>query len=207
MLPKRYLSARYARSGAMIVQKYIRRQRYVRYLQRYRYERHRYRKIGRFGFGKRDGVAGFFEEIPALILATIGMSIFFITALMAYSNYMGQQEAIKFVDDGDAFSKAIRNYKGLVYDADGHPIEGRFDYFKVPNLNVTNVSKDLNVKIKNRHFIVEIKDVSDYDTHYDVRIESSSREGLRRTEVLSTVYIRVTDDESHLARLTTVIWV
>ncbi|MEM2899467.1 MAG: hypothetical protein QXT63_01630 [Thermoplasmata archaeon] len=166
-------------------------------------KRHRC-KFSRFS---RKGVAGFFEEIPALILATIGMSIFFITALMAYSNYMGQQETIKFIDDANAFSKAIRNYKGLVYDADGHPIEGRFDHYKVPNLNVTNVSKDLNVKIKNRHFIVKIEDVSDYDTHYNVTIESSSREGLRRTEVLSTVYIRVTDDESHLARLTTVIWV
>ncbi len=155
----------------------------------------------------RKGVSGFFEEIPALILATIGMSIFFITAIMAYSNYMGQQESQKFIDDADAFSKAVRNYKGLVYDADGHPLEGRFDAFKVPNLNVTNVTKDLNVKIKGRHYIVTIQDVSDYDKHYDISIESSSREGTRRTQVISTAMIRVSDDESHLARLTTVIWI
>ncbi|MEW5761106.1 MAG: hypothetical protein AB1779_10120 [Candidatus Thermoplasmatota archaeon] len=155
---------------------------------------------------ERTGVIGFFEDIPALIVITIALGIFFVGALTAYTTHTRYQEHADFIRDGYKFSKSIRNYDGLKYDL--NPQDSVFYAPKVTTLSVKNITNDLNVKY---NFLIQINDVSDYPKKYSIEIKTSpipETKSLKvgKTVVSSSVCILVSENEIHPAILTVAIW-
>jgi hypothetical protein len=167
-------------------------------------------KHGRFsrcrGFRSGRATAGFFEEIPAFLVMTIGLAIFFISFFNAYSLYAASTSLEKKVADGHSFNEQVREYQGFVYDADNNPLAGRYDYFKVLNQTVANISKAISPG--EYQFVIEIKDVSDYSRFMCDKVFKTRDPpvGIEKQTVTAPIRVRVSHNEVHAAQLTTSIW-
>ncbi|MEM2900480.1 MAG: hypothetical protein QXT63_06770 [Thermoplasmata archaeon] len=164
-----------------------------------------FKRWGRLGHS-RLGIAGFFEDIPALMVVTIGLAIFIIIVLSVYSNYYTTQVYVKIREDGESFSKAVRSYEGLKSEYWNR--DGFFDAKKLMNITAENISRDLHPGYK---FSIEIEDVSSYPTKYERKGENAIVSGkdyqkTTKVSVTSGANIFVSDTEIHCARLRVSIW-
>ncbi|MEM3341570.1 MAG: hypothetical protein QW728_02655 [Thermoplasmata archaeon] len=150
--------------------------------------------------------AGFFEEIPAFLIMTVGLAIFFISFFNAYSLYAASTSLEKKVADSHTFNEQVREYVGFIYDADGNPLAGRFDYFKILNQTDQNISKTLSPG--SYEWVIGIKDISNY-TEFKTNKIFKSRDmpnDVQRQTVTSPIRIRVSHNEVHAGTLITTIW-
>ena len=154
----------------------------------------------------RLGIAGFFEDIPALMVVTIALAIFLIIVLSVYSNYYTSQVYVKMREDGESFSKAVRSYDGL--KSEYWNSAGFFDAKKIMSVTAENISRDLHPPYR---FSIEIEDVSGYPTKYERKgdnaiISGKEYKAVTKVSVTSGANILVSDIEIHCARLTVSIW-
>lgn len=149
----------------------------------------------------RRGVAGFFEDIPILIVVTIGIGIFMLSAINAYTSYVSGQRNIKLADDCWQFSETVRSYEGLLYEPKLQ--SGLFDCYRVQTLNITTLARDLHPDFK---YQIQIVDVSDYPAKYNLTLESSKPPVSGKYTIKSAVNIVVSDSEIHPAQLIVTIW-
>ncbi len=150
----------------------------------------------------RKGVAGFFEDIPALMIVTISLAIFIIIVLSVFSTYYNAQVYIKMREDGESFSRAVRSYDGL--KADYWSRAGVFDSKKLISASAENISRDLHTSYR---FSIEVEDVSEYQTKYSTKIISGLEFATStKITVTSGANIYVSDTELHCARLRVSIW-
>jgi len=101
-------------------------------------------------------VAGFFEDIPALLIVTIGISVFIVSALYIFNLYIEYHRGPDIVEDREAFIHTLRTYEGLQYDKTKQ--DGMFDPNKIKVIMGENITRDLH---PNFRFYIEIYDVSD----------------------------------------------
>ena len=86
----------------------------------------------------RKGVGGFFEDIPVLIIVTVGISVFLITSMHALSVYLTNDQHMNFRDDVDQFVQNLRTYTHLS-DREGG---GTFSLDKVKDLSSERLIAD-----------------------------------------------------------------
>ncbi|MEM3341376.1 MAG: hypothetical protein QW728_01650 [Thermoplasmata archaeon] len=175
------------------------------------------------------GVSGFFEDIPALIVVTIGIGMFFMSAAFAIYHHTRQtydiETSFKYFD----IIKTLRNYDGLCYIEEGsaNRLEGFFDAHKVYYLSVYNISKDIpelagvspestvvpdymkssDDKIKVREWQLIIVDFSNYPYKYSKEVNNTAdiekaRQRPNKEIFQTSVNIRVSDEEIHVAKMT-----
>ena len=104
---------------------------------------------------RKDAVAGFFEDIPALMVVVIGVTIFLASMINAFMNYSVRQ----YEDDpqeGQKLLEAIVSYPGLIKD--GYK-DGTFDRGKLRNLSIEDLERDI---FTDFDYEIYVEDVSDY---------------------------------------------
>lgn len=157
--------------------------------------------------GHRDrAVGGFFEEIPAFMMVTIGLAIFFISFFNAYTLYAASINAERKSQDGHAFNEAVREWSGFVYDADDNPLAGRYDYNKVSGQTIANITAA--IRPGEYNFKIVIDDKSGYDNFISDKT-FKTRDVPSKVDVFtvtSPIRIRVSHNEVHCGELTTSIW-
>jgi hypothetical protein len=150
------------------------------------------------------GVAGFFEDIPALIVVIIGFGIFLLSMVNAFVAYQSQQNSFRMHQESVEFSQAIRGYDRLTYNS----MEGVFLGDNILNLSDIKIKNDFHPNSLNFNYLVIIKDVSDYpDSHKYIRNFDTS-DVPQRTSIytVSSSVVIVVGDNYHAAQLIVMIW-
>jgi hypothetical protein len=155
---------------------------------------------------RRDrATAGFFEDIPALIVVTIGLGIFFSSAIYAFVNYHKSSSSTSFVDYAHDFADAVRSCPALLYDDNNAPLSGVYDYEKIQHVSLLDLNRTLNCPY---FYSINITDVSDYQDHRcDRRIESATYlDSPIRIRVSLSATVRVDLSQYHASLLTVEVW-
>lgn len=101
------------------------------------------------------GVAGFFEDIPALIVVIIGI-VFFVSCITASFIFYTQQQYDREDEKGEQLLEALLSYNGL--KASGKK-DGTFDLVKLRGMEPEILGRDIHTTLD---YQLEIIDVSDY---------------------------------------------
>lgn len=149
------------------------------------------------------GVAGFFEDIPALIIVVIAIGMFTVSAAHVYAGYVAQQNTLRMYDDCREFTQSIRTYDGLTYRSQ----EGMFDIQKIESLANETLEYAFNRTSLGFDYQIIIRDVSDYPKPimksfgaFIIPLDIS------KITITSSVNIRISNDEIHAAQLIVTIW-
>ncbi|MDP7263945.1 MAG: hypothetical protein QGH39_00115 [Candidatus Thermoplasmatota archaeon] len=125
---------------------------------------------GRFRFiplsGRKDAVAGFFEDLPALMVVVIGVTIFLASMINAFMNYSVRQYE-NDPQDGQKLLEAIVSYPGLIKD--GYK-DGTFDRAKLRDLTIDDFERDI---FTDFDYEIYIEDVSDYPDRENYNFNTS----------------------------------
>ena len=90
------------------------------------------------GYIKSRGVSGIFEDMPVLIIVILGVSLFLLSSVHAYSTYLQNQIRSELREDAIDLSSALRSYDRFLGDA----TPGVFSLEKVARLNESEFEKD-----------------------------------------------------------------
>lgn len=151
-----------------------------------------------------EGVAGFFEDLPALIVVIIGFGIFLLSIVNAFVAYQAQQDSFRMHQENKEFAQAIRSYDKLTYNF----MEGVFSGDKILDISDETLESDFNPDALGYDYRLIINDVSNYPNGnlYKRTLQTSSPpvESSKYT-VTSSVTIRV-GEYYHPAQLIVTIW-
>lgn len=151
----------------------------------------------------RRGVGGFFEELPAIIIIVIALSIFFISSLYAYGNIVSAESSIRKMSDAKMCAMCIISSKNLMIVKDGVVKERTIDARKLENITGEELSEEINIKCS---FRIEIIDVSNYPKNMTKLIKwGEEGEETYIFEYPGVIY--VDDDEVHACRIKVSIWI
>ena len=154
--------------------------------------------------GKEEGIAGFFEDIPVLIVVTIATGIFLYSLIHAYVLYLDQLENQKMNENAMDLCKSIRSYDVLICNSQ----EGIFLSDKVISLTHESLQEDFNATELGYNYQISIIDTSDYldSINYTKTFKTSDppTKGNRYSQTTS-VLIKV-DENYHAAQLLVTIW-
>lgn len=153
---------------------------------------------------EEEGVAGFFEDIPVLIVVTIATGVFLYSLIHAYVLYLDQFESQKMNENAMDLCRSIRSYDGLIYKSQ----EGIFLGDKIKSLTPETLQEEFNVSRLGYHYQISIIDTSDYldSINYTKTFKTSDQpiKGNRYSQTTS-VLIKV-DENYHAAQLIVTIW-
>lgn len=156
----------------------------------------------------RRGVAGFFEEVPAAVVAIISLVLFFAAVLTAFSNYDTQQQGSNFSSEAETFLEGLLSYHNLTYNGE----TGVFDAHKMMALTVDNLTYDFHPPYQ---YSVTITDISQYPVQYDLTLATSSvptsgsslHVGMVSDTTTVVIWVpNFPNDEYHAATLLVVTW-
>ena len=158
----------------------------------------------------RKGVAGFFEDIPSLIVVIIGVAVFLLTILTTYSTYMANQKIRTLEQDGREFVDALRVYDKLAYVGPEGMQEGVFDREKVISLTADTLESKFNSSTLGYGYQVSLVDKSDYQNSekaYNRLWKTGEVPGTSsKVTITSSVIIWVDCSERHPAQMIVTIW-
>jgi len=156
-------------------------------------------------FRQNEGVAGFFEDIPALIVVIIGFGIFLLSMVNAFVAYQAQQNSFRMHQENVEFSQAIRSYDKLTYNN----MEGVFQGEKILNTSTWGkIKNDFHPVALGYDYRIIINDVSDYPDKFLFKKNFQTSPPPSRTSkytVTSSVVINV-GEFYHPAQLIVTIW-
>ena len=113
--------------------------------------------LSRISLGKnRRGVAGFFEDIPALIVVVLGVGIFLASMIKAFTYYQTSQYENEPEEEAQRLFEAFISYPAL--KREGYK-DGTFDVGKLRNLTMEQLKRDIYTDYE---YWIYIKDVSFY---------------------------------------------
>jgi hypothetical protein len=153
---------------------------------------------------RKEGIAGFFEDIPVLIVVTIATGIFLGSLVSAYVNYLDQFEYRNMRENVTDFSDALRSYGGFIYEYE----EGVFEGDKLISVDERTLQEDFNESTLGYHYQVAIIDTSDYpnSNNYTISFGNSNPPmKVNKYTVTSSVLIKV-DEKFHAAQMIVTIW-
>jgi hypothetical protein len=156
----------------------------------------------------RRGVAGFFEEVPAAVVAIISLVLFFAAVLTAFANYSSQQQSSSFSEQAETFLEGLLSYQNLTF----HQQSGVFDVHKMMSLTSENLTYNFHPPFQ---YTVTITDISQFLVKYDKTLSTSSAPASQSSLHAGSVSESTTvdlwvpnfpNDEYHSATLNVVIW-
>lgn len=151
-----------------------------------------------------EGAAGFFEDIPVLIVVLIATGIFLYSLVHAYVVYLDNLENQKMVDEAVGFQDAVRGYEGLIVEFE----EGVFSGDKLISLSLEDLTEDFNPLVLGYNYQVTIIDTSSYQNSLDYTKSFATSEPPARGDrysVTTSVLILV-EDTYHAGQLAVTIW-
>lgn len=156
-------------------------------------------------FTKREeGIAGFFEDIPVLIVVTIATGIFLVSIVSAYVNYLDHIEDQNMHDNATDFSNAIRSYEGLIYEYE----EGVFEGDKLISLDERTLKEDFNESVLGYQYQVAIIDTSDYSNsnNYTTSFGNLNPPVKENKYTVTTSVLIKVEENFHAAQMIVTIW-
>ena len=153
---------------------------------------------------RSSGVAGFFEDIPVLILVTLGISMFLFSSAHAFTNYLQHQSQQDLQDDAVRFAHSLRSYDRLIEDK----TPGVFSQERIERLNTSQLTKGFppdHLAFEYQVTILEMREKPEDGLASYTWLTSPIPKGKDRAIVQSYVLI---EDASgaHPARLSVLVW-
>jgi len=151
-----------------------------------------------------EGTAGFFEDIPVLIVVIIATGIFLYSLVHAYVVYLDNMEYQRMNDEVAGFQNAIRGYEGLIVEFE----EGVFSGDKLISLSLDEMKEDFDPNVLGYDYQVSIIDTSSYQNSLEYTKSFATSEPPSRGERYSTttsVLIAV-GESYHAGQLIVTIW-
>ena len=152
----------------------------------------------------RKGVAGFFEDIPALMVVTIGLAVFLFSLASGLSGYLHHHEALKEHGEGVDLVQALRSYQGLIYE----DLEGVLDGEKVSTITFEELILDLDPRHLGYDYTIQITDLSgkgnagNYTRTFNTSLPGPGSE----VTVLSSPVVIQVDGQARPGMVTIKIW-
>ena len=156
----------------------------------------------------RRGVAGFFEEVPAAVVAIIALILFFAAVLSGLTSYTSRQASSNFSQQAETFLEGLLSYHNITFRQQ----TGVFDVYAVMALTIANLTYDFHPPFQ---YSVTVTDISLYPVHYDKSLATSTfptnsgqlQNGWVKDSTTVDLWVfNFPDDEYHAATLTVVIW-
>ncbi|MCX8173497.1 MAG: hypothetical protein N3F63_02650 [Thermoplasmata archaeon] len=154
---------------------------------------------------RKKGVAGFYEEIPALILIIAGVTVFLISVVHVVSLYLSTVNQENIQDECYSLSRIVRSYDKIMYNGtySMNPVSGVFDIDKIRNLTNATVLKDLH---STKKFKITIEDLENTTAKWTFGTEiPTPRPSVYAVETTSIV-LKDKHDVFHVGRLTVEMW-
>jgi hypothetical protein len=151
-----------------------------------------------------EGTAGFFEDIPVLIVVLIATGIFLYSLVHAYVVYLDNLEHERMKDELMGFKDAVRSYEGLMAGSE----EGVFSGDKVLSLSHRDLEGDFDPSALGYHYQVSIIDTSGYRNSLEYTRAFASSEPPARGDIYSTTtsVLIIADNSYHAGQLVVTIW-
>lgn len=153
---------------------------------------------------REEGIAGFFEDIPVLLVVTIATGIFLYSLVHAYVLYLDQFEYQRMHENALDICSSVRSYDGLIYGSE----EGIILDNKLTSMTNEAIQKDFNATVLGYNYQISIIDTSDYpnSANYTKSFRTSTPpvKG-NKYSVTTSVLIKV-DEAYHAAQLIVTIW-
>lgn len=149
-----------------------------------------------------SAVAGFFEDLPTLLIVLIATTLFISTLVNTVTTYRDYKETEYRRENLDQFVEEIRRWDYLVLEEEGQFIGGR-----LLNLNKTKMERNFNKTALQHDYRIFIDDRSDYPKEFDVVVET--KEIPDDVEVYSkSTAVTVVDEmgNEHLCEMIVSIW-
>lgn len=108
----------------------------------------------------RRAVAGFFEEIPAALVAIVALLLFFTAVLVGLNGYLQRQATATFDAQAETFLEELTGYANLTCGWG----DGVYDSGCVQTLTIVNLTWTFHPQYQ---YFVEVTDISTYAAHYN----------------------------------------
>ncbi len=151
-----------------------------------------------------EGAAGFFEDIPVLMVVLVATGIFLYSLVHAYVVYLDNLEHQRMADEVVDLLNAVRGYEGLIVDFK----EGVFSGDKLISLSLENLMEDFSPQVLGYEYQASIIDTSSYQNSLDYTKSFATSEppsGGDLYSVTTSVLIMV-EESYHAGQLTVTIW-
>lgn len=151
-----------------------------------------------------EGVAGFFEDIPVLIVVLIATGIFLYSLVHAYVVYLDNVEYQRMTGEVEDLRDAIRSYEGLIVGFQ----EGVFSGDKLDSLNLVDLKEDFDPRVLGYDYRVSVIDTSSYHNslEYTKSFASSELPSSGDMYSVTTSILIMVDASYHAGQLVVTIW-
>ncbi len=148
------------------------------------------------------GIAGFFEDLPALLVVLVGVVVFLLSIAGAYAAYGEYLAQLRFHENAVEFSESVRTYGPLTVNGE----EGKFSAGALNDSTAAQMAIDFHPDMVGLHWNLRVVDVSTYPGKYEWSAGEALPEGASRVAVTSPVTIRNNSDQVHAGRLIVTVW-
>lgn len=156
----------------------------------------------------KNGVGGFFEDIPSMMVITISITVFMISAIYSYGIYMNSIEEADFSNDAYEIMQHIRSYDKLLINGTytGEPTEGRFDYYKLNEMTTKQLQTDFSRQYKYNIIVVDLEPTKEQTKSSWKFGEETPSGKVSKNNFETTITIKIRDNEFHLGILKVEVW-
>jgi hypothetical protein len=153
----------------------------------------------------RGGGEESLEEVPALLVVVLGLSIFILSIAQAYVAYAVQAEQMRGQELVRQFATSINSYEEITWD--WRP--GVFDSVKLATLPDEAVLREFNPESLGFQYQITVVDVSSYSCESRDTYRLNSSQMPLGDDVYTTVWpaiVRHNAEEYHAAQLIVSMW-
>ncbi|MEM3493857.1 MAG: hypothetical protein QXD15_05845, partial [Thermoplasmata archaeon] len=154
---------------------------------------------------RKKGIAGFYEEIPAMILIIAGITVFLISVIHVVSLYLTTVSVENLQEECYSLSRLVRSYEKIMYNGtySMNPVSGVFDIEKINNLTNETVLKELH---STRKYRITIEDLENTSLKWSFGTEMPSPRPSVCAVETAPVVLKDKHDVFHIGRLTVEMW-
>ena len=150
------------------------------------------------------GISGAFEELPALLVVLVAISLFTVSMAHSYSAYGSNAEYARLQEDCRDFTRMVRGAEIICHDSG----PGEFDVVALQNLSTETFLEEFNPELLGFQYRVTVQDL-DMETgnvSMSITIQSAEMENALDVATFSTCVNLVDFDRVGAGRLAVSIW-
>jgi len=149
------------------------------------------------------GIAGLFEDLPALIIVLVAIGLFTYSAASGYSNHLETKGSERLVNNLSEFKNSLRNYEKISVS------DGTFNESLLSDLTVEELIADYDPRTMGFEYHIGIVDLSRYPgSSSNDRIFSSDSIPTNKNifSMMTPILIKAGPKELHHSIMTISIW-